>query len=86
MKDKEKPNINPAYLWEYDISNFNWDRSYKIVIERIIERGNLLDWKEMVQYYTLDKIIETIEWSAQLDKRDKEFSRLFLQSDFLNVA
>ncbi len=32
----------------------------------------------MVQYYTLDKIIETIEWSAQLDKRDKEFSRLFL--------
>ena len=40
----------------------------------------------MVQYYSLDKILEAIEWSAQLDKRDKDFSRLFLQSDFLNVA
>ena len=86
MKQQVKPDINSAYLWEYDLSNFNWEKSYKIVIERIIERGNLLDWKEMVQFYTLDKILETIEWSAQLDKRDKEFGRLFLQSDYLYAA
>lgn len=73
-------------LWEYDLSTFNYDKSYKIVIERVLERGNLEQWRTIFHYYGKDKIIETIEWSAQLDKRDKEFSRFFLNSDFLNAA
>jgi len=79
-----KPDIiNPALLWEYDLETFNYDKSYKIVIERVLERGNLSEWRTMVSYYPKDKILETIDWSAQLDKRDKEFSKLFLSSEFL---
>jgi hypothetical protein len=36
--------------------------------------------------YGEEKIKETIEWSAQLDKHGKEFSRFFLKSDFLDAA
>lgn len=86
MKECIKPNINPAFLWEYDLATFNWEKSYKIVIERILERGNFLEWKEMVKFYTKDQILETIKWSAQLEQRDKDFSLLFLQSDYLNAA
>ena len=32
------------------------------------------------------QILETIDWSAQLDQRDKEFSRFFLDSDYLHAA
>lgn len=78
--------INPALLWEYDLDTFNYDKSYKIVIERVLERGNLKEWKEMVNYYPKEKILETIEWSAQLEQRDKDFSRFFLNSDFVNVT
>jgi hypothetical protein len=85
--NKTKPDIiNTALLWEYDLDTFNYDRSYKIVIERVLERGNLDQWKEMVNYYSREKILETIEWSAQLDQRDKEFSRFFLNSGFLHAA
>ena len=81
-----KPDIiNPALLWEYDLETFNYDKSYKIVIERVIQRGNLKEWREMVRYYSKDKIMATIEWSAQLDKRDKEFSKLFLSSELLHT-
>jgi hypothetical protein len=85
--NKQRPHIiNTALLWEYDLDTFNYDKSYKIVIERVLERGNLEEWKEMVALYTKDQILETIEWSAQLDKRDKDFSKFFLSSGFLHAA
>jgi len=73
-------------LWEYDLDTFNYDKSYKIVIERVLERGNIDEWREVLNYYGEQKILETIDWSAQLTKRMKDFSRLFLQSDFLHAA
>jgi hypothetical protein len=84
---KQKPHIiNTALLWEYDLETFNYEKSYKIVIERVLERGNLEEWKEMVKLYSKEQILETIEWSAQLDKRDKDFSKFFLTSGFLHAA
>ena len=86
MKQKKPHIINSALLWEYDLDTFDYKKSYKIVIERVLERGTLEEWKEMVQFYTNDQIIETIQWSAQLDKRDKDFARFFLTSEFLHAA
>ena len=86
MRKKRPEIINPALLWEYDLTTFNYEKSYKIVIERILQMGNLEEWRNMVRYYTKDQILETIEWSKQLEKRDKEFSKLFLTSGFLHAA
>jgi hypothetical protein len=80
---RSKPNIPDNFLWEYDLDTFNYDKSYKIVIERVLERGNLEQWREILTYYGEAKILETIEWSAQLSQREKDFSRFFLKSDFL---
>jgi len=77
---KSHPNIPFRLLWEYDPNTFDFERSYKIVIERIIERGWLDDWKEMVRYYTKEQILETVEWSAQLSERNKNFTKLFIHS------
>lgn len=85
--EKTKPHIiNSALLWEYDLDTFNYEKSYKIVIERVLERGNLEEWREMVSLYSKEQILETIEWSAQLDQRDKDFSKFFLTSEFLHAA
>jgi len=85
--DKKRPHsINTALLWEFDLDTFNYVKSAKIVIERVLERGNLEEWRNMVNYYSREIILETIEWSAQLEQRDKEFSRFFLDSGFLHVA
>jgi hypothetical protein len=85
--EQKRPNIiNPALLWEYDLETFNYDKSYKIVIERILQMGNLEEWRNMVNYYSREQILDTIEWSAQLDKRDKDFCRFFLNSEFLHAA
>lgn len=86
MKNNKPQIINPALLWEFDLDTFNYDKSYKIVIERVLQLGNLEEWRNMVNYYSKEQILETIEWSAQLDKRDKDFSKFFLASGFLHAA
>jgi len=68
-------------LWEYDYDKFNFDKSYKIVIDRVLERWSLKEWKEIFHYYGTDKILQTIDWSAQLDEKTKCFSRFFLKSE-----
>lgn len=86
METMKKPNIPAFLLWEYDLNTFNYDKSYKIVIERILERGSIDDWREMMRYYPMEKILETIDWSAQLQEREKKFSRFFLNSDMLHAV
>jgi hypothetical protein len=86
MNNKDKPNIPANLLWEFDYETFNFDKSAKIVIERVMERGNLNHWREIKRYYTIEQILETIEWSAQLNKRDKDFCRFFINSDIINAA
>lgn len=83
---KNRPDISDTLLWEYDLNTFHWDKSYKIVIERVLERGNLEEWKEILIFYGKTKILETIEWSVQLKSNEKKFSRFFLNSEFLNAA
>ena len=83
---ESKLEIRPGLLWEYDVETFNWERSYKIVIERVVQRGWIDEWREIYRFYGPKKILETIEWSKQLDKRDKDFTRLFLKSDLLHAA
>jgi len=46
---KAKPNTPTRLLWEYDYDTFNFDRSYKIVIERVLQLGNLHEWWEIMQ-------------------------------------
>jgi hypothetical protein len=86
MQEQRPQIINPALLWEYDLETFNYKKSYKIVIERILQMGSMEEWRNMVKFYTREQILETIDWSAQLDERDKEFSRFFLDSEFLHAA
>jgi len=73
-------------LWEYDLETFNYVKSFKIVIERILIRGTIQDWIEMLNFYPIEKINETIEWTKQIEKREKDFARLFIKSDLLHAA
>jgi hypothetical protein len=83
----EKPFPLPRHLlWKYDFETFDFDRSYKIVIERVVQRGNMDDWRNILHYYGKDKILEVVDWSPQLDNRDKTFARIFVDSGFINHA
>ena len=83
---KPRPNIPARLLWEYNYETFNFDKSYKIVVERVMQLGDLEEWREIINYYSNEQLLSALEWSAQLDKQDKAFCRTFLKSDLINAA
>ena len=82
----QKPDLSRHLLWEYDFEKFDFKKSYRIIIERVLERGNLKDWTEMKNFYTDEQILTTINWSKQLKERDKSFAKLFIKSNYFDVS
>ena len=78
------PVIRPHLLWEYALDNFDFSRMVTVVIERVIERGNSTEWQEIVNFYGVDTILSVAQKSTRLDKKHKNFTRIYLQSGFIH--
>lgn len=66
--------ISPSLLWEYDLSRFNWWKSRKIVVQRIIERGWLKDYYAAFHLYGgIEGFREIIKEVPYLSARDMNF-------------
>ncbi|REH00105.1 DUF6922 domain-containing protein [Flavobacterium aquicola] len=59
-KGKEIPNLHPKFFWEFIYDKINWERSYKMVIARIVERGGQDQIDEIVRFYGREKVITTV--------------------------
>ena len=81
-----KPQIATHLLWEYDLDSLDFNASRSIVIERVIERGNLEDWRAIFDYYGKEAIREVALSSKQLSPKDKKFTAVFLDSTLLHAA
>ena len=42
--NKTYPNLPQRLFWDFDFAKLDWDRSYRTVFERIIERGTKMEW------------------------------------------
>lgn len=78
----EDPKIRPHLLWEYDLNNFDFSLAAAIVIERVIERGNMSEWQEIIRYYGREIILEIARNSKQLDQKHKNFTEIYVYSDY----
>ena len=67
--------VSPSLLWEYGLSDFDWWKSRKIVVRRILERGWLEDYYAGFNLYGgiegFRKIIKEIPF---LSPRDMNFA------------
>ena len=49
-------NLRKSLFWDTDISKMNWDKHARAIIERVYERGNETEKKELEAFYGLPKI------------------------------
>ncbi|HSZ87685.1 MAG TPA: hypothetical protein VK787_16745 [Puia sp.] len=54
------PVISKVRFWDSDYNKIDWIESYRSIIERIIERGSKQEWKQLVNYYGLSRVSNTI--------------------------
>ena len=63
--------INPALLWDQDISTFDWWEGRKLVVQRVIERGRPEDFCAAFNMYGgiegFREIIKTLPYLSDKD-------------------
>jgi hypothetical protein len=79
-----QPSIRKHLLWDFDITTFNFTQGAYLVIERVIERGNLDDWRAIIQFYSKPTILAVAKNSKQLGVKDKQFTELIINSSLVN--
>lgn len=60
--ESEKPNLGKHLFWDFRYKDIEWRKEYVTIIERVIERGNKEDWKEMIRFYTTAKVIYALKY------------------------
>ncbi|MCQ2127914.1 MAG: hypothetical protein MJZ08_00575 [Bacteroidaceae bacterium] len=65
--------FSPNLFWDVDESQFDMDKYASHVIQRVLEYGQLCDWRIIMSYYGLDKIVEHCRRLRTLDPRALSF-------------
>jgi len=77
-KAHQDKHINPALLWEYDLTRFDYQQMRGNVVQRVVERGWLNDWFAMLNLYGEVGVAEAIREIPYLNDKDLHFvSTLF---------
>ena len=69
-------NVNAAYFWDVEISTLDETKSKRLIIERVVNLGNLDEIKLVVNYYGKKELIKTICKLNYLDSKTLNFLSL----------
>ena len=69
--------FNKAYFWDVDFNKLDRSKSMRLIIERVINLGNLSDLKRIRDIYTEGEIRLTICNISYLDPKTLHFASLF---------
>lgn len=56
----QKPILNKRIFWDTDFGKIDYDKSYRSVIERVFERGDVEDIRQVRRYYGDEKVKWTL--------------------------
>ena len=65
--------INHTLLWEYDLTNFDFQKMKSIVIQRVVECGYPNDWYAALNLFGEEEVKETIKNLPYLNDKDMTF-------------
>ncbi|HRP33459.1 MAG TPA: hypothetical protein PKV73_16295 [Agriterribacter sp.] len=57
----EKPALPKELFWDWRYNDIDWQKSYRSVIERVLERGTEEEWQEIIRFYGIQTIITALK-------------------------
>jgi hypothetical protein len=67
------PVFDSGLFWDVDAAAIDWDKNSTWVIARVLSRGNLPDFRELVRFYGLKRIETEMLQVRYLDKKTLSF-------------
>lgn len=65
--------LSPHLLWEYNLSDFDYNKMRNVVVQRVIERGWPRDWYFILNKYGIDGVKRAIKDISYLNDKDMNF-------------
>ena len=65
--------LNPKLVWEYDLTNFDFQNMRNVVVQRVIERGHFSDFYAMLNLYREDGVIQELKKVPYFNDMDMNF-------------
>ena len=56
-----RPDLPKVLFWDLDFDKLDWSRSYKTVIERVLDKGSPRVWEEMIRFYGKENVIRALK-------------------------
>ncbi len=77
----EKPDINRDLFWDTDFNTIDFEKNARFVIQRVLERGNISDFRELVSFYGMERIKYEVTQIRYLDKKTLNFCSVIFGID-----
>lgn len=56
----KRPDLPKVLFWEFDYGKMDWKRSYRTIMERVLDKGSLKDWEEMIRFYGRENVVNAL--------------------------
>jgi hypothetical protein len=86
VSDNKKMILRETLFWDINPAKLNTDNSKSLIMERVLTRGNLEEFKQLIHFYTITELSQTVIKMANLDNRTLNFIAEYLnlpKRDFL---
>lgn len=60
--------FSPHLFWDVDVRDLEFKRSKKLIVERVLEYGQMEDWKKLQKVYNLEEIMSVARTIRSLDE------------------
>ena len=60
-KNARAPKLPRELFWDWRFSEIDWQKSYRSIIERVLERGTKKEWEELIRFYGKPTIITALK-------------------------
>jgi len=81
--EKQKPTFSQNLFWDVDISTLDIDKHSKFILERVLQYGDLDDWRKIKNYYPYDYIKTLALDIRSLDTKTLSFIAAYLNTPII---
>ena len=66
--------VRPTLLWEYDLSNFDWQKMRNEAVQRVLERGRMDDFYAILNLYGVEGVKAALREIPYMNDKDMNFA------------
>ena len=70
---KQINNLSPHLFWDVDMNSLDFEKSKKLIIQRVLDYGLIDDWQIIFKTYGISEIAKTAITLRDLDKKSASF-------------